>query len=153
MDNHNQTIVRLAVSSEIQKKKVVLKHLETWSLGSPFTKLLHREICLHTHSHSPSHTHTLTHTHRHTLTPATAARARTRPPSSAGNFSGRGSFVAPAPAALRFGESLSVTVRVACPCGAVLCGSLRAHRVGPRAPLALPRSRCTRVPAQTSWNP
>lgn len=87
---------------------------------------------------------TLTHTHTHTLTPASAARARTRPPSPAGNCSGRGPFVAPAAAALRFCESLGVTVRVGCPCGAVPCGSLRAHRAGPRAPLALPRSRCTR---------
>ncbi|XP_045358022.1 uncharacterized protein LOC123610883 isoform X2 [Leopardus geoffroyi] len=75
--------------------------------------------------------HTHTHTHTHSLTPATATRARTRPPSPAGNFSGRGSFVAPAAAALRFCESPGVTVRVVCPFGAVLCGSLRARHAGP----------------------
>ncbi|XP_043449221.1 uncharacterized protein LOC122490979 [Prionailurus bengalensis] len=84
------------------------------------------------HAHSPLHTHTHTHTLTHSLTPATATRARTRPPSPAGNFSGRGSFVAPAAAALRFCESSGVTVRVVCPFGAVLCGSLRARHAGPR---------------------
>lgn len=77
-----------------------------------------------------------THTRAHTLTltPAAATRARTRPPAPAGNFSVRGSFVAPAAAVLLFCVSLGVTVRVVCPCGPGLCGSLRAHGAGPRAP-------------------
>lgn len=78
---------------------------------------------------------TLTHarTHSHSRPPQPHAPARA-PPSPAGNFSVRGSFVAPTAAVLLFCVSLGVTERVVCPCGPELCGSLRAHGAGPRAP-------------------
>lgn len=74
-------------------------------------------------------TRTLTLTLTHTRPPQPHA------PSLPGrHLLGPGSFVAPAAARLPFGVSPGVTGRVVCPCGAGLCGSLRAHHAGPRAP-------------------
>lgn len=42
-------ISRLAVTCEIQKKQVEHEHLETLRMGSPTSKLFHREIYLNIH--------------------------------------------------------------------------------------------------------
>nr|XP_054407489.1 brother of CDO isoform X1 [Pongo abelii] len=112
----------------------------TLSPGPPVSAAAHAQ----THTHRHTHAHTNTHrrdTHAHTLTPATATRAGRRPPSPAGNFSVRGSFVAPA-AAVR-----PCCVSPVSPC--VLCVRAARRCVAPSAPttlapgprLALPRRR------------